>query len=403
MICKLLKNKIKLLLTLYMIVMVTSCGTYNVDVTKVDYYLVNKRSLKIHSLDCDVINLMSEHNKKEVHDSIEHLVDNGYIICEKCKAHKRQKFLGFIDNPFREKEYLIDLEDLPSRDEYLNAINEIGEWYINHVPTYQGKLSEEKLSDYEGKDKYYKKYNLKSKKVSMKYFTKESSKDYIVITSNDNENKIDELNANTDILKAKEEAIINYNNNYRKIDIKKHQAYYPCDYINDSKDNYKKAGDDCVRFFFTVMNSFDKEFTYRFNKITNKKWSQINTNLMFSNRNKIVKCMELNGFQVYDAYETNSEGIKINKIDENFKLIYGDIIVRDGHLHFYLGNDLGYSDNFGWGKVNRIFPQNYLFKIIKKDNYYFIVCDNDKTIEGEYRQYKRVYRYIGGPNESVKE
>ena len=46
-----------------------------------------------------------------------------------------EKFLGFFENPFREKEYIIDIEDLPSREEYLNAINVIGEWYINHVPT----------------------------------------------------------------------------------------------------------------------------------------------------------------------------------------------------------------------------------------------------------------------------
>ncbi len=52
-----------------------------------------------------------------------------------------------------------------------------------------------------------------------------------------------------------------------------------CVYIDDSKDSYVKAGDDCVRFFFSVMNSFDKGFTHRLSGIAGKKWSRIDTNI----------------------------------------------------------------------------------------------------------------------------
>ena len=374
-----------------------ACNDVKVSMDTVDAYVLNKRSLKIHSTDCDAINLMSSRNKLEVKDTLNHLLSDGYIPCEKCKARKRKKFLGLIDNPFREKEYIIDVEDLPSREEYLSAINNIGEWYINHVPTYQGQLELEKLSDYVGEDKFYKTYNLKSKQVKYKIFSNESSKDYIAISTDSNARKVEELNQNTDILKAKEEAVVNYKNNYSKIDIKSSQAYYPCEYIQDSKDSYKKAGDDCVRFFFTVMNSFDKEFTYRVNKIISKKWSHIDTNTFYSDRNLIVKAMILNGFEVYDIKEGTIDNLEINKINSDFQLSKGDIIVRKGHVHIYLGNGYGNSENFGWGKVNRVFPQiyNYELKTDDGENFY-IVCDHDINNEQQYRKYTRIYHYKGG-------
>ena len=369
-----------------------------------DNYVLNKRSLKIHAVDCDAINLMSRRNKLEVSDTLNHLLSEGYIPCEKCKARKRKKFLGLIEDPFREKEYIIDIEDLPSREEYLNAINEVGEWYINHVPTYQGQLELEKLSDYVGDDKYYKEYTLESKEIKFKIFSSENSKDYISISNDSSAKSVDELNDNTDILKAKEEAVINYKNNYRNIDIKSSQAYYPCEYIEDSSDSYKKAGDDCVRFFFTVMNSFDKDFTYRLSKVASKNWSHIDTNLFYGNRNVIIKAMTLNGFDVYDINEGTIDDIEIKKLNNNFKLSKGDIIVRKGHIHLYLGDEYGEADNFGWGKVNRIFPQNYIYNLETTNGEdYYIVCDHDVDSDKQYRKYTRVYHYKGGNLNESKE
>ena len=382
-----------------------ACSEVEVSMDTEDNYVLNKRSLKIHAADCDAINLMSHRNKLEVKDTLNHLLGEGYIPCEKCKARKRKKFLGFFENPFREKEYIIDIEDLPSREEYLNAINVIGEWYINHVPTYQGQLELEKLSDYVGNDKYYKEYKLKSKQVKFKIFSSENSKDYISISTDSSAKSIDRLNVNTDILKAKEEAVINYKSNYKSIDIKSTQAYYPCEYIKNSSDSYKKAGDDCVRFFFTLMNSIDKDFTFRLSKIVSKTWSHIDTNIFYSNRNVIVKAMILNGFDVYDFQEGTIKNIDIKKINNNFKLSKGDVIVRKGHIHIYLGEEYGKADNFGWGKVSRIFPQNYNYYLetFNGEDYY-IVCDHDVDNDNQYRQYTRVYHYKGGKlNEAVEE
>ena len=375
-----------------------ACNDVKVSMDTVDSYVLNKRSLKIHSTDCDAINLMSSRNKLEVKDTLNHLLSDGYIPCEKCKARKRKKFLGLIDNPFREKEYIIDVEDLPSREEYLNAINNIGEWYINHVPTYQGQLELEKLSDYAGENKYYKTYNLKSRQVKYKIFSSESSKDYITISTDSNAKNIENLNENTDILKAKEDAVVNYKNNYSNIDIKSSQAYYPCEYIQDSKDSYKKAGDDCVRFFFTVMNSFDKDFTYRLSKIANKSIGHINTEKFYSDENDFARAMCMNGFEVYSSKVFNLRDFTVNIIDQNFQLEYGDLMVRKGHVHIFLGEGNGVANNFGWGKVNRIFPQNYFYELEGSEiTGYYITCDNDIIKDsGMKRHYERIYRYNGG-------
>lgn len=376
---------------------ISACVSYGVDINAPDNYLINKRTLKIHALDCDAINLMSEHNKMEVYDSVAHLVKEGNIICEKCKARKKAKFLGLFKSPFGKEEYTVDLEELPSREEYLKAINTIGEWYINHVPTYQGKLEEEMLSEYKGDDNNYKIYNLPSKTFKWKLFEFESRRDYTVISTDSNANKLDTLKKDTNISMAKEEAIINYKNSYKEINIQSSQAYYPCEYIDDSKDSYVKAGDDCVRFFFSVMNSFDKGFTHRLSGIAGKKWSRIDTNMLHNNRREIVKAMAANGFDVYDSFGGTENGVNIIQLNSAFMLMPGDIIVRSGHLHIYLGRGYGLSDNFGWGKVNRIFPQRYNYNLkTDEDNNNYIVCDKDISASGIYRKYTRVYRYKGG-------
>ncbi len=395
-----MKKKLKLKILLLSLVIATSlsaCVSYDVDINALDNYLVNKRTLKIHALDCDAINLMSEHNKMEVYDSIAHLVEEGNIICEKCKARKKTKFLGLFESPFGKEEYTVDLEELPSKEEYLKAISTIGEWYINHVPTYQGKLKEEMLAEYRGNDKNYKIYNLISKTFKTKFFVFDNRKDYIVVSTDSNANKLEALAKDTNISMAKEEAVLNYKDNYNNIDIKSSQSYYPCEYIDDSKDSYVKAGDDCVRFFFSVMNSFDKGFTHRLSGIVGKKWSRIDTNIFHSNRGEIVRAMVANGFDVYDSFGSTENGVNIVQISNAFMLMPGDIIVRSGHLHIYLGRGYGLSDNFGWGKVNRIFPQRYNYNLKSdENNHNYIVCDKDIDADGTHRKYTKVYRYKGG-------
>ncbi len=107
--------------------------------------------------------------------------------------------------------------------------------------------------------------------------------------------------------------------------------------------------------------------------------------------------MVANGFDVYDSFGSTENGVNIVQISNAFMLMPGDIIVRSGHLHIYLGRGYGLSDNFGWGKVNRIFPQRYNYSLKSdENNHNYIVCDKDIDTDGTHRKYTRVYRYKGG-------
>lgn len=210
----------------------------------------------------------------------------------------------------------------------------------------------------------------------------------LMLTMNDSSVTIYDLNGNEKVLRANENAIYNYKNNYSKIDAKSGILQYPCEFLSESIE-YNKAGDDCVRYVFTVLNSIDSQFVERIAKSSRKMWSQINTRLIYSDKNHFVEAMFKNGFNIFDSKELIPEK-KIDRIDNNFKLEKGDIICRDGHIHIYVGNDG--NDNFGWGKVNRKYPAKYNFSVERIGSEYRIKMDKGNDIE----YYERVYRYRGG-------
>ena len=43
---------------------------------------------------------------------------------------------------------------LLNKEEYLNAIDEVGKWYVNHISTYCKNLQTEKVNEYVGNDEY---------------------------------------------------------------------------------------------------------------------------------------------------------------------------------------------------------------------------------------------------------
>ena len=193
------------------------------------------------------------------------------------------------------------------------------------------------------------------------------------------------------VLKANENAIYNYSKEYSQINVKGGILQYPCELISESP-KYNKAGDDCVRYVFTVLNSIDPQFVERISKNYKKSWTRINTALFNSEDDVFATIMTKNGFRIYSSnYRSNNSNI--GKINENFKLENGDIICRTGHIHIYIGNNG--TDNFGWGKVNRYFPANYYFSIENKNNEYRIKMDKGNLTE----YYTKVYRYVGGTSE----
>ena len=350
-------------------------------------YLLNVKSKKVHSKDCGVGKRSKYKNKQYRTDALTNIVKDGYKICGDCNAGIKKSFITNITNMFDDP-INVDYDDieLPTREEYLKAIENVGEWYVNHIPTYCKKLQEETKEEYNGIEKYIGKIKLKTKD---QFFN--NSVDYNYLSNNSSNVTIDDLNNNDKVLRANENAIYNYKNNYDAIDIKGGILQYPCEFISASP-NYNKAGDDCVRYVFTVLNSIDPQFVERIAKTYHMTWSRINTSVFIRNGdNYFNTAMLKNGFEIYSSTKETSNN-EIQNIDYDFKLERGDIICRDGHIHIYIGNSE--IDNFGWGKVNRYFPTRYKFSIEKIDGKFQIKMDKGNSIE----YYTKVYRYVGGIN-----
>ena len=157
------------------------------------------------------------------------------------------------------------------------------------------------------------------------------------------------------------------------------------------------AGDDCVRLVFSALNYMDRGFTAKLKKYSKLNWSKITSTLIASDKLDIPFAMNTLGFDIYDTIglskDINGDGVDdliINDLLNNFSLQDGDIIARPGHVHFYLGDGKTIGvENFGWGKVNRCFPQ--ISNIYIENNK--VKFANIVTGKSEY--YTRVYRYIG--------
>lgn len=336
-----IKNSVKnLIIWLFLTVISLGAVTYVVNLpieydTNLMYeykdYVVNKRTLKIHIKDCYSVSKMSERNKLLVNETVENLIKKGYIICNRCKAGIKRRH-EFIANTLENIENILfgNREiSLKSYEEYLDSIEEMGKWYVNHVATYETQLDD---------------------------IATDNAKDY-------------------------------YKNN--KIDKRGNIYLYPCENLKNCAGEYTKAGDDCVRFMFSCLNNMDKNFVYLLSRYSKYKWSAISSNLLNTKVNQLQYAMINLGFEIYDIepqkIDLNRDGYfeyEIFPIDKEFKLKKGDILSKDGHIHIYLSED----ENFGWGKVNDVYPQNtYTYIDTAKS---VIICSGE--------EFNRVYRYVGG-------
>lgn len=357
----------------------------------INEYVVNKRTGKIHAPGCPSVQQMSENNKLLVSDSLTSLFKKDYTICRRCRAGLLKSGVsGIIDRIFNDNLYGEEIPIAASREDYLEAIDEMSEWYTSHVPTYASRIQEEPYSSYDGTYQGYKKYSLKNKG---------KEKNYIVLSSEGGTESASHLGKNDMILRGSEEAAKNYADCFSEIRFERKIAYYPCDLLNASTD-YTTPGDDCVRYLFAVLNTMDSGFTQKYATLTNSSYSKTNSSMLATDYGDIAYGFTNLGFKIYDTTgqtiyagrNSIAEGY-VFKLDNGFKLQKGDIIAREGHVHIYLGNGLTVSaENFGWGRVYRSFPRIYDIEVYSRGGSTYITLSNSI---GEKEYYRRVYRYIG--------
>ena len=354
-------------------------------------YVVNKRTGKIHSPACSSIDKMSEKNKLFVSDTLLSLLKQDYVICRRCRAGIiKSRKTEMLDRIFHGNLYGDEIEITASHEDYLKAVDETGEWYVNHVPTYASRIQDEPYSKYNGDLKNYRNYDLKNKgKTST----------HRALSSDVDANSISDLKPDDLILRGTENAASYYNNCLKQIDFERQIAYYPCDFLGKESD-YNKPGDDCVRYLFAVFNRMDSQFTKKYALLTKSSYSRTDSKTMATDYWDIAYGFVNLGFKIYDKEEgiidvdkdTYAEGY-IFKIDNDFKLQKGDILAREGHVHIYLGDGImTEAYNFGWGRVYRSFPQVYEIKKEQLDGKNLISLKNGN---GDKEYYRRVYRYIG--------
>ena len=306
------------------------------DAKVVREYIVNARTLKIHSLSCDSVNRMSQKNRLKVKASFDDLVSKGNLACGRCHAGLKRKN-EIVANIITATENALfggDLIDLPTITKYLDSIDEMGKWYVDNVSTYMQKKDEHA----------------------------------------------------TQLAKDNYEAI---KNKLRKVG----RLYcYPCVYLNGSIGGYDRAGDDCVRFWFSSLNNANKNFVNNIAKNATMKWSNISSDKLNQNDKNLAFALSKLGFKIYgqEGYKVDVNGdgyyeLEVIQIDNQFKLQKGDILSSDTHIHVYLDE---YA-NFGWGKVNNVYPQR---------THTFVDYTSNKIIcTGQ--EFSRVFRYVGNEEE----
>ena len=105
-------------------------------------FIVNKRSHKIHIETCPSVAKMSERNKLRTNNSLENLINDGFYVCNRCKAGVKRKneYIAEILENIENKIFGNDDINYKTYDEYLKSIDEMGEWYVQHVASYEGIL-----------------------------------------------------------------------------------------------------------------------------------------------------------------------------------------------------------------------------------------------------------------------
>lgn len=395
----------------FIIVVGALCGEYTKlnkivpDENAIGEYMLNTNSMKIHIPTCASVTKMSEKNKKLVSAHILDLVSDGYTICFNCYAGLKRRTIveTILDSIIYSNITAEKPEELPTIEEYLDAVDTMCKWYTEHVPTYLTNLQNETIEDYNKLMPYitsdkYKGDFLTDYHLFNKYKSRhETINTYSVISSSSTITKLENLDKNANILKANELAVKYYYDNYSSIRFRKAFAYYPCELIKDSEDDYNMAGDDCVRLIFSALNYMDKGFTKKLKKYSKLNWSKVTSNLIAGEKDVVSYSLQKLGFAVYDTMhrivDINFDGtvdLDIKEISNDFQLKKGDIIARPGHVHFYLGNGkLINIENFGWGKVNRCYLQiSNIY--IENSKVKFV-----NVVTGKSEYYTRIYHYIG--------
>ena len=274
----------------------------------------------------------------------------------------------------------IILPDADVQKRVINAIEKMGNWYVNHIATYKGEY-------------LYKNREASSKAIEYyEYLHNQNNIQNVVIGIDGNKPK-DYINK---VLLDK--TLSNNRWMYRASDLRDDHINNPDDilltktYISKGEYAHERrfVADDCSGFMMAVYEYLTKsEFKQKdlqkylgTERAILKYWS-ITTEYIFGN-NGID-----DDFAEWMLNEARIKRYKVSELPINFELLPGDLLASDGHVEFMVDD----NHTFGWGQIYKEYLREAHFEN-NGDGSYKLVNSAGNYIDDS--RYIYIFRYLGG-------
>ncbi len=344
-------------------------------------YIVNKRTGKIHTYHHGMNSGMNPDNMLMTNDSLEMILeDEEKDLCRNCWAGIKTNLKSYDDNTLDLIEKFMRLYDFTELDietqKFLMCIFEVGEWYVDNVYTYQGGkqtvLETETIAKTSASESAYKRWRNYLSSYSSFHIFRDNSK--ILPVAYDKLSPTIMTLYKCDLFEK---------TNYPKgntYDIKSTDGVTI--YKNAHKNNF--VCDDCSKFAAAVyyyyvnkeklIKNFDIDLWYT-------------SSYKFSFKNELTNVLiESDKFHLYTLENLKEQYEEAKKDGRNFSydLKIGDLIQRDGHVEFYIGN----NKVINWGRIHNTYTLNKFFHF--EDDGFHSNDPNDKEIP-----YTTIIRFMG--------
>ena len=320
-------------------------------------YIINKRSGKVHTYTHGIQIIENKDNILATNDDLETILqDENKDLCRTCWAGIKTNLKSYDDNSLDLIEKFMRLYDFSEIDietqKFLMCIFEVGEWYVDNVYTYQGGkqtvIETETIAKASASESAYKRWQNYLSTYSSFHIFRDDSKILPVVYDNHN-NPTTLVTYKCDLFEK---------NNYPKGNI---YNIKNSDNINIYEDIHKNncVIDDCSKFAATVYYYYlNKELKDSSNASKIDLW-YTNSKAFTGKSNLISILTGTNKFK----YLSWNDIASISKEDKDYlnfdslDLEVGDLIYKEGHVEFYIGN----NKVIGWGRIHKTYTLNKMF------------------------------------------
>ena len=333
-------------------------------------YIINKRTGKVHSYTHGTQIIENKDNILETNDSLENILKNeNYDICRTCWAGLRKNLSKYRNEDFNLIEKFMRLYDFNKEDEeiqkFLMCIFEVGEWYVDNVYTYQGGkqtvIETENTAKKEASNKAYDRWrNYLDNEYYNKNYGVKNEKRILPVVYDNNGKPTTLVTYKCDLFK---------NANYGKGTFQKLKNAED-ELIDEEYKNYCVI-DDCSKFAAAVYYHYINKELLKNEYMDDKLGYGID--LWGTNSNSFLKESDIINILINtDKFDF----IDLNTLSKKVDLTPGDLLIREGHVDFFVNDNAVIS----WGRVHKKYLISKSFKHDKSNNFYYSNNSEDLNI-----------------------